>query len=61
MLRNTNVKIVKDFKNLELEKDNLLKSLSDSHVVCNTHKSESHVLIAKNKSLQNDLIALEII
>jgi hypothetical protein len=30
MLRNTNLKIVKDFKNLELERDNLLKSLSDS-------------------------------
>jgi hypothetical protein len=34
----------------------LLKELSDSHVVCNSLKSEIHVLIAKNKSLQNDLI-----
>jgi regulator of replication initiation timing len=57
MLRNTNLKIVKDFKNLKLERDNLLKSLSDSHAVCNTLKSKNHVLIAKNKSLQNDLIA----
>jgi hypothetical protein len=57
MLRNTNLKIVKDFKNLEIERDNLLKSLSDSHVVCSTLKSENHVLIAKNKSFQNDLIA----
>jgi hypothetical protein len=57
MLRNTNLKIVKDFKNLELEMDNLLKSSSDSHVVCNTLKYENHVLIAKNKSLQNDLLA----
>ena len=56
MLRNTNLKTVKDVKNLEPERDNLLKSLSDSHVVCNTLKSENHVLIAKNKSLQNDLI-----
>jgi hypothetical protein len=56
MLRNTNLKIVKDVKNLELERDNLLKDLSDSHVVCNYLKSENHVLIAKNKSLQNDLI-----
>ena len=56
MLRNTNLKIVKDIKNLELEMDNLLKSLSDSHVICNTLKSENHVLIAKNKSIQNDLI-----
>jgi hypothetical protein len=55
-LRNTNLKIVKDVKNLELERDNLLKELSDSHVVCNSLKSENHMLIAKNKSLQNDLI-----
>jgi hypothetical protein len=34
----------------------LLKELSDSHAVCNSLKSENHVLIAKNKSLQNDLI-----
>ena len=34
-----------------------MKSLSNSHAVCNTPKSEIHVLIAKNKSLQNDLIA----
>ena len=56
MLRNTNLKIVKDVKNLELEMDNLLKSLSDSHVVCNTLKSESHVVIAENKSLQNNMV-----
>jgi hypothetical protein len=55
-LRNTNLKIVKDVKNLELERDNLLKELSDSHAVCNSLKSENHMLIAKNKSLQNDLI-----
>jgi hypothetical protein len=48
MLENTNLKIVKDFKNLELEMDNLLKSLSDLHVVCSTLKYENHVLIAKN-------------
>jgi hypothetical protein len=54
--RNTNLKIVKDVKNLELERDNLLKELSDSHAVCNSLKSENHMLIAKNKSLQNDLI-----
>ena len=30
--------------------------MSDSHAVCNSFKSENHVLIAKNKSLQNDLI-----
>jgi hypothetical protein len=36
MLRNTNLKIVKDFKNLELERDNLLKFLSDLHAICNT-------------------------
>ena len=56
MLKNINLKIVKDVKNLELEKDNLLKTLSDSHSVCNTLKSENHVLIAKNTSIQNDLI-----
>jgi hypothetical protein len=56
MLRNTNLKIVKDVKNLERERDNLLKSLSDSHVVCNTLKFENLVLIAKNKSFQNDLV-----
>jgi hypothetical protein len=56
MLRNTNLKIVKAVKNLELKMDNLLKSLSDSLAVCNTLKSENHVLIAKNKSLQNVLI-----
>jgi hypothetical protein len=56
MLRNTNLKIVKDVKNLELERDTLLKDLSDSHAVCNSLKFENHVLIAKNKSLQNDLI-----
>ena len=56
MLRNTNLKIVKDVKNLELERDNLLKNLSDSNTVCNSLKSENHVLITKNKSLQNDLI-----
>ena len=39
MLRNTNLKIVKDVQNLELERDNLLKSFSDSHTVCNTLKS----------------------
>jgi hypothetical protein len=55
-IRNTNLKLVKDVKNLELERDNLLKELSDSHAVCNYLKSENHVLIAKNKSLQNDLI-----
>jgi hypothetical protein len=55
-LRNTNLKIVKDVKNLELERDNLLKELSDSHAVYNSLKSENHMLIAKNKSLQNDLI-----
>jgi hypothetical protein len=55
-LRNTNLKIVKDVKKLELERDNLLKELTDSHVVCNSLKSKNHVLIAKNKSLQNDLI-----
>jgi hypothetical protein len=54
--RNANLKIVKDVKNLELERDNLLKELSDSHAVCNSLKSKNHVLIAKNKSLQNDLI-----
>jgi hypothetical protein len=57
ILRNTNLTIVKDFKNLELERDNLLKSLSYLHDVCNNLKFENHVLIAKNKSLQNDLIA----
>ena len=51
MLRNTNLKIVKDVKNLELKRDNLLKDLSDSRVVCKTLKSENHVLIAMNKSL----------
>jgi hypothetical protein len=51
MLGNTNLKLVKDVKNLELEGDNVLKDLSDSHVVCNTLKYENHVLIAKNKSL----------
>jgi hypothetical protein len=51
MLRNTNLKIVEDIKNLELEMDNLLKDLSDSHAVCNTLKSENHVLISKNKFL----------
>ena len=56
MLKNTNLKIVKDIKNLELERNNLLKNLSDSHVVCNTLKFENYVLIAKNKSIQNDLI-----
>jgi hypothetical protein len=56
MLKNINLKIFKDVKNLELERDNLLKTLSDSHAVCNTLKSKNHVLIAKNKSLQNDLI-----
>jgi hypothetical protein len=56
MLRNTNLKIVKDVKNLELERDNFLKDLSGSHDVCNSLKSENHMLIAKNKSLQNDLI-----
>jgi hypothetical protein len=55
-LRNTNLKIIKDVKNLELERDNLLKELSDSHVVCNSLKAENHMLIAKNKFLQNDLI-----
>ena len=30
MLRNTNLKIVKDVKNLELKRNNLLKDLSDS-------------------------------
>jgi hypothetical protein len=55
-LRNTNLKIVKDVKNLELERDNLLKELSDSHAVCNSLKSKNHMLIDKNKSLQNDLI-----
>jgi hypothetical protein len=55
-IRNTNLKLVKDVKNLELERDNLLKELSDSHAVCNSLKSENHVLIAKSKSLQNDLI-----
>jgi regulator of replication initiation timing len=39
MLRNTNLKIVKDVKDLELESYNLLQSLSDSHAVCNTLKS----------------------
>jgi hypothetical protein len=43
MLRNTNLKIVKDVKNLELKRDNLLKDLSDSHAICNTLKSENHV------------------
>ena len=56
MLRKTNLKIVKDVKNLELERDNLLKDLSDSHVVCNYLKSKNYVLIVKNKSLQNDPI-----
>ena len=60
MLRNANLKIVKDVKNFELKKDNLLKDLSDSHVVCNTLKSKNHELIAKNKSLQNDLIETRI-
>jgi hypothetical protein len=55
-LRNKNLKIVKNVKNLELERDNLLKSVSDSYDVCNTLKSKNHVLIAKNKSLQNDLV-----
>ena len=55
MLRNTNLKIIQDVKNLELERDNWLKSLSDSHAVCNTLKFENHVLIAKNKSLQNEM------
>jgi hypothetical protein len=55
-IRNTNLKLVKDVKNLELGRDSLLKELSDSHVVCNSLKSENHVLIAKNKSLQNGLI-----
>jgi hypothetical protein len=55
MLRSTNLKIVKDVKNLELERDNLLKDLSDSYAVCNTHQFENDVLIANNKSLQNDL------
>jgi hypothetical protein len=55
-IRNTNLKLIKDVQNLELKRDNLLKELSDSHAVCNSLKSENHVLIAKNKSLQNDLI-----
>ena len=60
MLRNTNLKIIKDVKNLELERDNLLKDLSDSHAVCNSLKSKNHVFIAKNKSLEHDLIETRI-
>jgi hypothetical protein len=49
-----------DVKNLELKMDNLLKDLSDSHAICNTLKSENQMLIAKNKSFQNDLIETRI-
>jgi hypothetical protein len=55
MLRNINLKIVKDVKNLEFGRDNFLKSLSDSHAICNTLKSENHMLITKNKFIQNHL------
>jgi hypothetical protein len=33
-----------------------LKDLNGSHAVCNYLKFKNHVLIAKNKSFQNDLI-----
>jgi hypothetical protein len=44
-IRNTNLKLVKDVKNLKLERDNLLKELSDSHAVCNSLKFENHLKI----------------
>jgi hypothetical protein len=46
-LRNDNLKILKDVRDLELERDILLHDLSDSFAVCNSLKSENHVLIAK--------------
>jgi hypothetical protein len=55
VLRNKNLEILKDVKNLELENNKLLETLSDSPAVCNTLKYENHVLIVKVKSLGNDL------
>jgi hypothetical protein len=42
-------------KEVNLEKDKLSSTLTESHVILDTLKSENHSLIAKVKSLENDL------
>jgi hypothetical protein len=54
-LKKLNKQHLLKFKDVNLENYQLSITLTDSHVIHNTLKSENHILIAKVKSLENDL------
>lgn len=55
VLRKDNLRNLEDVCLLELKKSKLINNLGDSHAICNTMKSENHVLITKFKSLEKEL------
>jgi hypothetical protein len=50
-----NKQLLQKLKEVNLEKDKLSSTLTDLHAIHETLKSENHSLIAKVKSLENDL------
>jgi hypothetical protein len=54
-LKKLNKQHLQKLKDVNLENDQLSITLTDSHAIHNTLKSENHILIAKVKSLENDL------
>jgi hypothetical protein len=54
-LKKLNKQHLHKLKEVNLEKDKLSSTLTDSHAIHDTLKSENHSLIAKVKSLENDL------
>jgi hypothetical protein len=54
-VKKLNKEHLQKLKEVHLEKDKLSSTLIDSHAILDTLKSENHSLIAKVKSLENDL------
>jgi hypothetical protein len=54
-VKKLNKEHLQKLKEVNLEKDKLSSTLTDSHAILDTLKSENHSLIAKVKSLENDL------
>jgi hypothetical protein len=54
-VKKLNKEHLQKLKEVNLEKDKLSSTLTESHAILDTLKSENHSLIAKVKSLENDL------
>jgi hypothetical protein len=54
-LKKLNKQHLQKLKEVNFENDKLSITITDSHAIHNTLKSKNHILIAKVKSLENDL------